>query len=273
MTKCLVIGGYGNLGKSLCQIEEWNAIPFGKNSWTNIELLNDIRADLLIFTAGSNNLPVNQFPEEFVDANIRSLSLTLDLLKKNEINRFYYISSCAVYGDATRTSEDSTLNPVSLNGYVKLLSERIVEEFCLKNNIEYTILRIFNMYGGLDRFSVLHHLVNSIKHNAPFYLYNEGRAQRDFIHVNDVARIIYNLHNCVNLPRIINIGTGNAFKVSEVISRFKIYHKSLNIVNKVCNEVEYSRADINILKSIIHFSFKSVFDYIDSNMNEEKKFI
>src|SRR5688572_25935209 len=88
------------------------------------------------------------------------------------VERFGLVGSCAVYGDSLDTSEDSPRSPVSLNGVTKLLNELAVESFSESHSIDLQIYRVFNTYGGSDRFSVLSHLRRAVDEDVPFVLNN-----------------------------------------------------------------------------------------------------
>jgi len=63
--------------------------------------------------------------------------------------KLIFISSREVYGDSKSnvTSEDDPLNPNNIYGLTKLLAENLVRWGASKFNIEYTILRLTNVYG------------------------------------------------------------------------------------------------------------------------------
>ncbi len=262
MIRCLITGGQGNLGTSLQQIHGWQALPVGRGDWVHSDRYFDQNIDLVIHAAGSLNKPAGMFPVDYAESNVLSLMRTLELMKIHGIKRIFFISSCAVYGASSQTTESSALNPTSINGYAKLLCEVMLEAYCKANNMECHILRLFNIFGGRDRFSVLSHLKRAILEDKPFYLNNQGRAQRDFVHVDDVSQVIFRLAEMSALPKAINIGSGVAVKISEVVDAFMKLNPGLKTMHRNCSEVEYSRADIDVLRSVMEYEFQSVYDTI-----------
>ena len=68
----------------------------------------------------------------------------------------------------------------------------MIYNFCSKNNINYTIARIFNMYGSeSDKFSIVSKIIECFKKNKIIKIFHGGNNIRDFILINDVVIIIF----------------------------------------------------------------------------------
>jgi UDP-glucose 4-epimerase len=119
------------------------------------------------------------------------------ICQKNEnIKTLIYSSSCVVYGNTKEISLESDLpSPTSLNGIIKLSSEMYLTEYLKDSGINLIFARIFNMYGGNDKFSVISKIINAMENNKDFTIYNYGKETRDFIHVEVVAAIYLKLIN------------------------------------------------------------------------------
>ena len=177
---------------------------------------------------------------------------------------FYFTSSCAVYGKSSQTYEAQPRQPISLNGYIKSINEELIEKFCLQNNISFTIFRIFNLYGGEDQFSVVSRLISAAQNKKPFKLINKGLAERDFVHVYDVANIICKTIIEVNSPKILNIGTGKSTKISDIKSAIEDRFGPVNVSNysQIVNAV--SKADTRLLKQFMgDITFRNILDEIN----------
>ena len=167
-----------------------------------------------------------------------------------------------MYGEDMRTSEDSSCCPITINGISKHLNEKLVAEFCSANNIEYQILRVFNSYGGDDRFSIFSKLKHALQACTPFTLNNDGRMQRDFIHVADVASIVLKLSDTNITHTHLNIGTGVATKISTLVDMVAKQFPQLMVRHGLTQEAEYSRADTTRLREFWTGDFIRVEDYI-----------
>lgn len=253
----ILTGSNGNLGREIIsQNSVHKILPIFRDNWSDLAELSFGKEDVVIHAASDLTSLIHETPFSIMDSNLASTARLLEISKGCSL--FIYISSCAVYGDALTTTESTRCRPLSINGITKLLNERIVEEFCFKNSIPYLILRVFNMYGGRDRFSIISKLQQSVKTGIPFQRNNLGIAQRDFVHVSDVASIVLELSS-LNLPSgYLNIGTGCTTKISDIIIMVKKLYPKFEIVDKSANEVEYSRADISKLKGILNYKFISI---------------
>ena len=99
--------------------------------------------------------------------------------------KLIFISSSHVYGASLhKLSEKSKLKPRSLYAKLKLKSENYIR----KNYSNYTILRIFNVYGNNQpKGYFIPDMIHKIKKNFEIKL---NKSIRDYIHVNEVSRII-----------------------------------------------------------------------------------
>lgn len=253
----ILTGSNGNLGREIISQNSTHKIyPIRRDNWSDLAGLSFGKEEVVVHAASDLTSLIHETPFSIMDSNLASTARLLEISKGCAL--FIYISSCAVYGDALTTTESTRCRPLSINGITKLLNERMVEEFCSKNAIPYLILRVFNTYGGRDRFSIISKLQQSVKTDIPFQLNNFGIAQRDFVHVSDVAGIVLKLSR-LNLPSgYLNVGTGCATKISDIVAMVKELYPKLEIVDKAANEVEYSRADISKLKGILDCKFMSI---------------
>jgi nucleoside-diphosphate-sugar epimerase len=96
--------------------------------------------------------------------------------------------------------------------------------------------------AGTDHFSILSHIRKALRNGTPFTLNNAGIAQRDFVHVTDVAAIVLQLLK-LDVPfTTLNVGTGIATKVSTLVDLIRARHPELAIRPNSVREAEYSRA-------------------------------
>lgn len=261
----LLTGAEGNFGSEFRrQTEAKNdvrVLPVGRDDWARIhEKLAS--CDVVVHAASDLRTSASVAPSRLLDSNIMSTATLLEAARQQRVKRLVFLSSCAVYGEDMRTAEDSLCCPITINGISKHLNEKLVAEFCSANRIEYQILRIFNSYGGDDRFSIFSKLKRALQTNTPFTLNNDGRMQRDFIHVADVASVVLNL-TATNIAHThLNIGTGIATKISTLVEMVAAQFPQLVVQRGLTQEAEYSRADITRLREFWTGDFIRVEDYI-----------
>jgi UDP-glucose 4-epimerase len=245
-------------------------VAVGRADWHELPELLASGIDAVLHAAWDLKTPITRSPEAVIDANLMTTLRLLEACRAQGVAKFALMSTGAVYGEGSNTAEDAACCPVMINGITKLLNERIVEAFCAESGIECQIYRVFNMYGGTDRFSILSHLRRALDQDTLFTLNNEGGAQRDFIHVSDVARIVMTLLS-MTLPEVyMNVGTGRATRISEIVAVVQRLHPELRITRSSVREAEYSRADISRLSSTLgELRFIDVMDFVEREFNPD----
>ena len=135
--------------------------------------------------------------------------------------KLVFISSREVYGDtaSSRTREDDPLVPNNVYGVTKMLAERLVIWAASKHNLDYTILRLTNVYGpGGDQYNV-QAMIRSASTERSIRILG-GNQRMNLVYVDDVADVI---RRCVTDPRAsrqaFNVGSDCDMSVKEIISK------------------------------------------------------
>lgn len=265
--RILLTGANGNFGTEFNNQSDHEVHPLNRNDWDGLE--DKLKAiDIVIHAASDLRSKISENPTGLIESNIIATTRLLEAIANQNVKKFIFISSCAVYGESMRTPETGPRHATSINGIGKLLNEKIISEFCQKNKIDYNILRVFNMYGGNDNFSILSHIRRSIENKKPFVLNNNGIAQRDFIHVTDVVKIVQ-IILAKQVPYThLNIGTGISTRISSLVDIVKKQFPELQIGTSEVDEAEYSRADIRRLQSLDElkeYKFITIEDYLENS--------
>jgi UDP-glucose 4-epimerase len=238
-------------------------VPVGRDEWPRLPELLGSGVDAVVHAAWDLRTPIAQRPSAVLDSNLMATTRLLEACREHGIRKVAYVSTCAVYGDSVETAEDTATFPVTVNGVTKLLNERIVQAFCEDAGIDCQIYRLFNTFGGNDRFSIISHLRRALRDGTPFTLNNGGIAERDFIHVDDIARIVMQLLP-MDLPDVhMNVGTGRSTRISEIVELVARRHPDLIVAERSVPEARYSRADISRLSATIDdLRFVDVMDFV-----------
>ena len=190
MIKTLIIGT-GNLSSSLEKKIKNTKIYAAKDFIKNIQLINKKKKINLIInsfycSANLNNL--TSF-ELFVKKTLSDLAKILDLLNPKIINKIIYTSSSSVYGLTIQNRDFNDENNRYIYAAFKFAAEFLIKNYCKKKNISFIICRIFNLYGGRDKFSLIHKLKKTAYNYKKITIYNSGKSIRDFIHIDNVVEI------------------------------------------------------------------------------------
>ena len=181
-------------------------------------------------------------PKKYYKNNVLGTKKLLDACKDTTVKNFIFSSTAAIYKEGQyKVSESSIKKPKSVYGKTKLKAEKIIESFAKKNNINYGILRYFNIAGssqsgkiGLINKKSDHLFKNfsieimkqrpKLKIYGTDYKTRDGSCIRDFIHVSDIAEIHYLILEKIaklNISKILNCGYNKGTSVIEVAKEFK----------------------------------------------------
>jgi ADP-L-glycero-D-manno-heptose 6-epimerase len=141
---------------------------------------------------------------------------------------FIYASSAAIYGANTSFAEEpANEKPLNVYGYSKLLFDQYVRRILPTAKSQIVGLRYFNVYGPREQHkgsmaSVAFHQFNQVKKDETVRLfagcdgYADGEQKRDFVYVEDVAKVnLWFLEN-PKISGIFNLGTGRAQTFNDV---------------------------------------------------------
>ncbi len=261
--KVLLTGASGNFGQQLIKIADFEISQLNRGDWDMLDQKLSRSVDVVVHAASDLRSRASVHPTRLMDSNLMSTLKLLESMRDKQVPRLVFLSSCAVYGNSVHTREGSECRPFSINGICKYLNEEMIREFCTEHGIKFEIYRIFNMYGGNDHFSVVNHLQQAARNHARFILNNQGLAQRDFIHVSCVAAIISQLLKKKDVPFThVNIGTGIATRISTLLEQSLKQYPQMVIETTEVEEIEYSRADITRLKTMLNMNCISVEQYV-----------
>ena len=142
------------------------------------------------------------------------------------INRFFYASSCAVYGDSTSLplNEGADLAPLSPYAVSKLSNEHYAASLAgLFPRMKMTGLRFFNIFGPWQDFAggyaaVIPRWISLLAEGKQPVAFGDGTATRDFCFVDNVCALIERLGNGPAIPArpVYNVGTGTPVSLNDL---------------------------------------------------------
>jgi len=223
-------------------------------------------------------------PESFIQAseyfeiNQHGTENVMRACAKAGVQQLIFSSTAAVYGKGSHglVHENTPLNPISPYGESKLAAERFIEYFCSKHAIKYTIFRFFNVIGAhpdaiIGQYNptsnhLLKHCLNSIQTNSSLEIYgndyntHDGTAERDYIHVQDLAdlhlqAIKHLTHHADSM--LLNAGYGQSHSVLKFIHSFEqVTKKTLpyQYVARRHGDPSSLIADVSLLQNTIDWS-------------------
>jgi len=250
----IIIGKRSNLSQAIRDALPDSVLISTEDALNNQEIFLQFKNTrlLIIFNNFQKSTKLNNFddPVNYIKNSILSTAAVLSKLGNYQVDKVIYTSSAAVYGNNNYCKETDILKPISLSGSLKVSNEKLISTYCKENNIDYTIARIFNMFGGNDNFSVISKIITALNGKKELTLINKGSAIRDFIHIHDVVRMYVKILEEKNLP-VVNIASGLGISVRSILDF--IIHKGVKIETKDLyrNEIKVSSACIELNKSIL----------------------
>lgn len=134
---------------------------------------------------------------------------------KHKIKKFIFCSSATVYGepDYVPTDENHPLKSQVPYGLAKIATEKALRDNYEKTGLNYSILRLFNVYGPrMDFFSpyteVISKWINNIRQKKPVVIHGDGQNIFDFTFIDDTIEAHIKALSPKASNKIFNIGTG-----------------------------------------------------------------
>jgi len=270
MLKTLIIGKNSNLSQQLCNRLENVSVVSSREILHDITILSSFKNEKinLVFNNFQPATRLNDISntQEYIINSILITSKVLEYFKNSSINKIIYTSSSSVYGNNILCKESDELKPLNLHASLKVASEKLIEKFCNEHQIDYTIARIFNIYGGDDTFSVISKMINAVKNKEELTIVNNGNAIRDFIHIDDVVNIYSKLLSMKDI-KIINIGTGEGVSIKTILDMLKNSGFELKTNNIERDELKISTADNSLLFDLVgRYCFKNMEQYLKKKL-------
>ena len=213
----------------------------------NPKLINSMKNhDVVIHLAAKTNVidSINN-PADTLQTNVQGTQNVIDSCKFNKISKIIVTSSAAIYQNSdSPIDETNTIEPLSPYGQSKLDMEKIT----IQSKINYAVLRLFNVYGDGQNTGVITNFGKNILENKPLIIFGDGKAIRDFIHIDDVVNGI--IISMKSTSGIYNIASGNGTSIGDLAKLFiQLFEKNSEIIYKSARKGEIIYSVANIYKS------------------------
>jgi len=200
--------------------------------------LRNCKADGVVYAVSLNHTQSEIDLTRTVAVNVTPTWKALDLARRIGASRFVYLSAQQVYGReyAGRITEHSPLKAKNFYGLTHLLCEKIAGYYDQADGMRCISLRISSGYGkpvfkSNDCWTlVVNDLCRMAIEKQELRLKGSGREERDFIHIDDIARgITHFLTVPSNTIRgeVFNLGTGTSHAILEVARATSEIYQSL----------------------------------------------
>lgn len=266
--KILFIGGAGfigsNLVKRFCKsgsfkvtvIEPETAsvmrldglqVEIVRASLANVEAVEQIIANKRIDTVVhlvSTLIPgsgYEDFKRELTDMVFPSIRI-MEYCARFDIKFVYFSSGGTVYGNRTTMQpfvETDDMAPISYYGWSKQMMENSILFKNRTEKLRYLIVRPSNPYGHgqnlYGRQGLVAVAIGKILNGQPVEVWGDGSAIRDYIYIDDLSEVFFQLIDNNVSNETVNIGSGRGYSVNDVLAFLKI-------ISKVDFKIKYENA-------------------------------
>ncbi|TET65018.1 SDR family NAD(P)-dependent oxidoreductase, partial [Candidatus Bathyarchaeota archaeon] len=158
------------------------------------------------------------------DVNVNGTLNLLNACVNAGVQRFIFISSCAVYGEPCYlpVNEKHPVKPLSPYAASKVAAEEYCEVFRKGYGLDTVVLRLFNVYGSRQRkedtySGVITRFAANLVYGKPLLIYGDGSQTRDFIHVDDVVEAVRLVLESGDVAgETFNVGSGKPTSINEL---------------------------------------------------------
>lgn len=162
-------------------------------------------------------------PAETLDVNVIGLQRVLDAATRRDVELVVFASTADVYVPSTSAhAETSATGPGNVYGTSKLFGEALLHDWRERQGSRAAVARLFNVYGpGETNPHVLPEVIDHLRHGNDLPLGNV-RPRRDYVYVDDVAAAFGALVGSQANDLVVNVGTGVASSVTDLVSHLKL---------------------------------------------------
>jgi len=184
--------------------------------------------DIIIHLAAETGV-IPSLKDPFKDAEVNIMG-TLNLLhasSNHKVKCFIQASSAAPLGKQKPPFDESKLPaPISPYGASKLAAEAYCSAFSNSFGLSTCILRFSNVYGphSYHKGSVVAHFYKKIINNDTLLVYGDGDQSRDFMYVEDIARVmglIMSMETNKMVSEIFQMGSGEETTINSLIDHMR----------------------------------------------------
>ena len=241
-----ITGGSGLIGTELCKIfsqkHEITVLDFKEPkipgiNFTKVDIENPQEIidstkgiDVIIHLAAALGvIETEKNPVKTLDINSIGTKNVLEACRRNNIKKIVFSSSSEIYGEPEHMpiKETDRITPITTYGISKLMAEEYIKSYSKAYGINYTIFRLFNVYGEeqANRW-VVPEFVRKIVNDEEVTIHGDGNQMRAFCHVSDIAKAFsYALTKGDN--QIFNIGNNlEPISIKELANRIILLSKS-----------------------------------------------
>ncbi len=158
--------------------------------------------------------------EDYMTCNILATQRLLDASVQAGVRHFLNCSTSSVYGRFATGNETVTTAPVSPYGITKLAAEQLVQAYGEKDGLNWTILRLFSVYGPRQRPDMGYNIfIRKLLTGEEIVVDGDGTNSRSNTYIADCIQglMLAAAQPEKSVGQIFNLGGGEEVNVNQVL--------------------------------------------------------
>lgn len=282
MKKIFVAGHKGMVGSAICRANtEYELITFDKkelnlkDQLTVDYAIRQTKPDLVVICAAKvGGIHANNtYPADFIYDNLMIQSNIINSSYKHGVGRLLFLGSSCIYPKFAPQPmiEDSllssTLEPTNeAYAIAKIAGLKMCQYYRKQYGVTYHSAMPTNLYGTNDNYHPENsHVIPGLIHRfhqakiqglPEVKIWGSGTPKREFLFVDDLARICLKLLKVENPPDWVNVGTDQEMSILELaqkISKVVGYEGNITTGDPSMDGTPRKKLDCTLLKSMVQF--------------------
>lgn len=240
---------------------------------------NDIRKVVHLVSTMVPGCGYDEYKQEFENVIFPTVRL-MQLCSRLDVQFVYFSSGGTVYGERKTLQpfvETDPKEPISYYGLSKQMIENSILFEHRMSNLRYLILRPSNPYGhGQNlhgRQGLIAVALGKILAGEPITIWGDGSSVRDYIYIDDLAKVVVKLLKMDVSNMTINIGSSKGYSIKEIIkvlSEIAAEDIRVEYTPSRRNDVSNMVLDTSMLKSLVNIKLTPLEEGVKKFYKHEK---
>ncbi len=200
---------------------KFNRLDVNKDLESILDLLDEEKPDTIVNYSAQGEVRNSwRNPLQWFQTNCMAVVALSDALKdKSYLKRYVAISTPEVYGSTEEDlKENHNYNPSTPYAASKLAGDLFLETLHKKTNFPVIFTRSANVYGIHQQlFRIIPKTLINLNSGKKIELHGEGKTQRGFIHVRDVADATYKAIQRGNLGESYHLASESPISIYSLV--------------------------------------------------------
>ncbi|MEM6883883.1 MAG: NAD-dependent epimerase/dehydratase family protein [Verrucomicrobiota bacterium] len=209
-----------------------------------------------------------------VDSNLQTTVSVFERAAEQGVKKLIFPSSAGALYQPTcgLIDEGAGVRPSTPYGIAKLAAEEFLGYFSKRFPVSVDIYRISSLYGPRQpvgrKQGVVAEWCHSIAESQTIRFFGQGKTVRDYVHVDDAARLMTTSVKDLESSQLFNLGSGQGLSLGELLdifeSQISMPFQVVREARRECDAQEIVLDNQRLLSKNTSFKFRAIEDEIES---------